>query len=247
MKNYKKGFGHVLLLIVIAVIVIIGGLYFIGITTQDQTTLSNNDSNLTSQQYVDKCLSNTGKDETVAGGLGVHNTKQLFQDQCYLSTASIYKDVTHCEKIVDPKNKSLCVAIVSNNPKFCETITDKKTREKDMCYHSFAVAYADQNYCKNIPAGNNPALLYDCNSAVAVQKGDVKGCDLIVGDNARKYTCVALITKDPAQCAKTHEAIYGTTYEDMCLIQVARATNNKSLCSKVQERSSRQVCELYLK
>ncbi len=136
-------------------------------------------------------------------------------------------DISSCEK---DDNKYLCLvglALYNQDPSLCEQAASLDERD-----------YNDKTF-----------IWGECYHRIAVEKKDLKVCDMIDNDVYKDscYVEVYVEIGDPAACENTPHSIIPTNPEanlerDDCYSGIARKTVNVQLCEKVVNEHNKDLC-----
>jgi len=128
---------------------------------------------------------------------------QTQKDSCYINVAKFKKDVTYCNKIVNPDTACIdAVAIATNNESLCVY---------PYCFGQIAIVEKNPELCEKIST-----------------LPDIKDSDL----NSEKLNCYrgyATTVNDPTFCFKDSDE----SLRNGCLAKIAQRTQDKSICEKI--------------
>ncbi|MDP3639588.1 MAG: hypothetical protein Q8R53_00085 [Nanoarchaeota archaeon] len=185
--------------------------------------------------------------------------KGTAEDQCYF-------DAKKCSKMSDSPVRESCIAELAkakNDLAICSLITDKKTQ--GFCVEEIAVQKNDASLCNTIA---DPYWADNCNLQIGTKNNEAQYCHFIINDGQQKecFKEIALATNNVQLCAELDEEERGSCIytiaihtkdialcgelghpvnRDACRLKVAKASNNKALCSAIKLRDIRRTCEEY--
>jgi len=162
-----------------------------------------------------------------------------FDNYCYESTFEAMKNFSEslCKGFSDYSPRTLCylrLAETSKDPSLCE----KAGGRYQECSWELAKITKNQKLCEEIEVD------FEQNECLAEVTGDVSFCEKIISDIERG-TCFIMLGKN-ADIKKCGEIVSienpSYAYSQQCIVSVALATKDISLCDLIENKEARWRC-----
>ncbi|NOQ56317.1 MAG: hypothetical protein GQ477_05955 [Nanohaloarchaea archaeon] len=119
-------------------------------------------------------------------------TGDSFKDKCYIDAAVKSKDIKLCERVTSETLQQACKAIVLNDPRLCEEISEEDIR--------------DERYrlCNGLIGDGNKTAKIAVKESEIIDSDDLVECEKIDDASARDkcYVLIAETGKDESLCEK---------------------------------------------
>lgn len=150
-------------------------------------------------------------------------------DDALIFEALMNNDMQLCGGIKDVVGLSICKAITSLNPEYCENIEADKT---DFCFTIKRIEGSRSKGCDDISKDTAKSLCMNSYYvASALRKGDINDCSKIEAGGPARLNCLALLSQNPKS------EINAYYRENMCyekfIGDLARSKNDVSICEKI--------------
>ena len=145
------------------------------------------------------------------------------KDMCFQDLAGLLNDSKLCNSVIDQTKKSICLAVTLKDSKYCDALVfpneDINTGlfRKNACYLSVSLESLDQTLCVKV------------NDSISIQLGLDKKCEVYVQ---------AYKNKDSSFCAQ----MGSLENIDYCYGDFAVKFNDKTVCDKIVDSSTKETC-----
>jgi len=166
------------------------------------------------------------------------------QGDCYKQYGELSKDISSCKNIAVYPNDVACaigVAVASNNDKLCDQVSSFLSNQSlqygvEDCYNGYAAANKDTEICAAMSGSTAQQTQFQqdsCYTGMATQSLDDSYCADII-DTASQDQCYEILgvaKSDTTVCDKISAS--DPEFKGECYLNIAKATNNSSLCSQL--------------
>lgn len=188
-------------------------------------------------ENIDPCFYKILTDKDVCTARFNKNYSYCQKDEeCLFEYAKLEKNATACEDIDSKVKKQVCLNIVENIDN-CDDLL--LASQIDYCRQLYAIRANKPLLCDAISLDTSAS--YDCYVFFATEEKNKQYCKkLSLNDEWKCYQEYSLAANDPTGCMEIHK--YAPSARHKCLLDVANAFNNASVCESMDIASQKIEC-----